>query len=135
MERIEWTDEFSMGIGLFDQQHKQLLNLVNSLIDSSGGSDDKAAVADTMAELLELAYDHFSYEEKFLLQYGYPDYEAHQQHHQDFLNKTKALSEAAQLRVTGVPEWLLIHVRQWFNHHVCEEDMKYKGFLKESGMT
>jgi|TARA_Y100000310_G_C20681205_1_gene816069 hemerythrin len=135
MERIEWSDEFNMGVGLFDQQHKALLHLVNRLIDSSGVSDDQAIVADVMAELLRLAYDHFDYEEKFMVQYGYPDYEAHKKQHLDFIHKTQALSEAAQLRVHGVPEWLLIHVRKWFGEHIREEDMKYKTFLKESGMT
>ncbi|HJN52238.1 MAG: bacteriohemerythrin [Pseudomonadales bacterium] len=135
MDRIEWSDEFSMGVGLFDQQHKQLLSLVNSLTDSSGTHDDKDNVAGTMAELLQFAYEHFAYEERVMLQYGYPDYELHKREHLDFIHKTKALSEAAQLRVSGVPEWLLIHVRQWFGQHIREEDMKCKDFLKDSGMT
>lgn len=134
MDRIEWSDEFNIGIGLFDQQHKQLLDLVNGLSDFDEDRDDMADVAEIITELLQLARAHFDYEEKLLLQYNYPDTRAHKKLHTDFINKTIGLTDAANLRVTKVPEWLLLHVRQWFAHHIGEEDMKLKVFLEESGM-
>lgn len=135
MERIEWSDEFNIGIGLFDQQHRQLLNLVNRLSDFDEDSDDMAGVADIITELLQLARAHFDYEEKLLLQYNYPDFQDHKKLHTDFINKAIGLTDAANLRVTKVPEWLLLHVRQWFARHIREEDMKLKVFLEGSGMT
>lgn len=135
MERIEWSDEFNIGIGLFDQQHRQLLNIVNRLSDFDEDSDDVAGVADIITEFLQLARAHFDYEEKLLLQYNYPDFQDHKKLHTDFINKTIGLTDAANLRVTKVPEWLLLHVRQWFARHIPEEDMKLKVFLEGSGMT
>lgn len=134
MKRIEWRDEFSIGVGLFDQQHKQILALVNSLIAPQEGISDSQHLVNIITELLKLTYDHFAYEERLMKQFDYPDFEDHKLQHTDFVNKTKALSEAAELQVPSVPEWLMIHIQDWFSHHIIDVDMKYKAFFQDSDL-
>ena len=71
-----------------DADHRQLYLLANRLLEhmQDPGIHPDALLAD-MAQIFEMARQHFLLEEQVLAQYGYEELAAHRQEHQHLLKK------------------------------------------------
>ncbi len=134
MEKIEWTEKFSVGVSLFDNQHRQIIEMINKLIRTHRLSVDSDVISDTLTSMTEYARNHFKDEERFMTEHGYPDYDSHKERHKEFLKKTVSFCNATTLHVETVPEKLLEYLRNWWIHHILEQDMKYRQFFNEKGV-
>ena len=83
MAFYEWTETMSVGVELFDSDHKALIGLINRLHE--GLDEDKPAplgeIFDTLIAYTEL---HFARAEKGLEVCGYPEVEIHRDQHAGF---------------------------------------------------
>jgi len=135
MEPVQWSEEFSVGVRDMDQQHQQLIKLLNRLIAIQGTlSPHTETVSDILMEMTQHAQIHFKAEEQLMETYGYPGLEEQKKQHADFRKKTVDYSAAAYNGVKQVPEALLIYLTDWWTHHILEEDMGYRAFFKEKGI-
>ena len=71
MEKIIWGENFSVGVRVLDAQHKQIVMLVNTLIEMSDTKVDSEIISDTLTKMTKYAIDHFEREEQYMLEYGY----------------------------------------------------------------
>ena len=74
MEKIIWDEGFSVGVPEMDRQHRQIIYLINSLIEKQYIAVDSEIISDTLARMLEYANEHFRREEQYMLESGYPDF-------------------------------------------------------------
>ena len=74
---IEWNETFSVGVQLFDDQHKKLFAMVNGLEVGMKNGDDHAAIEEVLNGLVEYTVTHFTEEEREMRERGYPGYEDH----------------------------------------------------------
>ena len=81
MNKISWSDSFSLDHEEIDNQHKSLLNLINKLSDNFENSD-KEFIASLIDEILNYTHYHLNYEEKLLQVSNYSELETHKQSHQ-----------------------------------------------------
>ena len=130
MAYFPWSQDYSVGIRLIDNDHKDLVDMVNSLHDQISGSDSEEQIATTLAFLARYVREHFTREEALMAQYGYPDLAAHKASHHELA----AEIHAAQKVFTSEPERLdpqklLLFLRDWLVHHILSEDMKYVPYL------
>lgn len=132
MQRLEWSNDLSIGIGFLDEQHIQIMELLNELIDAFNNGTTSGNPARMMAKLLQHTQEHFSYEESFMLHFGYPGYARHCVIHDEFMERAREFVEVLRVEDGPIPEWLLILVRSWFVDHVISEDMQYRAFLQEA---
>jgi hemerythrin len=56
MEKINWHNQYSVGNELIDYQHKQIIKMINALLDKYMHLDTKS---DKMHELLRSMTDYF----------------------------------------------------------------------------
>ena len=70
MEKIMWDETFSVGVRDLDAQHKQIIILVNTLIEMSDAKVDSEIISDTLTKMTQYAIDHFKKEEQYMLEYG-----------------------------------------------------------------
>ena len=67
-------------------------------------------------------------------EHGYPDLGVQRNQHKQFLLKAVNFCTAESLQVVGVPEKLQNYLKEWWNLHILEEDMKYKPFFQQRGV-
>lgn len=124
MTKIEWSDELSVGNELLDGQHKNLIDMINTLDDDRLGGDE---LGEVIFGLLEYAAIHFRDEEKFFVDAAPEIVEHHFASHTIFISTAYKFvqrfkrGEALELR-QPVYEFLC----QWLVQHILVEDMQYK---------
>ena len=132
---IEWSDKVSVGIQEIDEQHKQLVKLINRLYDAMTQGEDKMQVAkEVMNELMQYTVVHFAVEECLFRIFEYPDYEDHCEHHQELRSQVYDINLKVQCGERQVTPELLFFLRKWITNHIMVEDMKYAPFLLKKGM-
>jgi len=133
MDIIEWSDKFSVGLNLIDEQHKRLIDIINVMIENSHSEFDKEIISKTLHELVEYAIYHFNDEEKLMMENSYPDYEDHKEMHDEF--KIKIVSyHSGNVNIENIGTTILEYLRSWLIGHILQEDMKYKIFFDEKGL-
>ena len=135
MEPVQWSEKFSVGVRELDQQHQQLIKLLNILISTQGTTNTHSeTVSDTLMAMTRYAQTHFKTEERLMEAYGYPGLEKQKMQHRDFRKKTVDFSTATTLGINQVPEALLEYLVDWLTHHILEDDMAYRSFFKDKGV-
>lgn len=130
MDQIVWSEEFNIGVPKIDRQHKTIVNMLNRLLSASGITTDSETVSDLLTEMTRYAQEHFTAEERFLKEHGYPDLEAHKKQHFYYQKHTVELCTETMKGMQAVPDKLLAHLHKWWVHHILIEDMKYKLFVQ-----
>ena len=130
MEKISWKEEYSVGIGKIDRQHRHLFEIINKLIDRSGSCGDLKLVSETLTEMLNYAKEHFTTEEELMQEYGYPEIESHKEQHIYFFKTTAELSINALNNQSMVSREIVEFLKLWLTLHILKCDMKYKEFFK-----
>ena len=87
MTLIHWRDEFSLGVEAVDVEHREMIELINSLdtLMQQGASQD--AVVDTLGEIYARIAAHFALEEKIMRAANYEQLPAHKMDHERLLDR------------------------------------------------
>lgn len=129
-EPVQWNPSFETGLLLIDEEHRGLLERLNTLIALLA---NQAAAADWLPELDRLITEvdtHFRHEEQMMENIGYPGYPAHRQQHQHLLQEVAQFR--AQVTAQNAAEDTLATVRFlkfWVLKHMVQEDAKIKQHL------
>jgi len=135
MEPVQWTEKFSVGVRELDQQHQQLIKMLNRLILTQGTiTVHSETVSDILLAMTRYAQTHFKTEERLMEAYGYPGLEEQKIQHRDFRKKTVGFSTATTFGIDQVPEDLLTYLTNWLVHHILEDDMVYRAFFIDKGV-
>ncbi|MDX2512842.1 MAG: bacteriohemerythrin [Desulfobacterales bacterium] len=134
MEPIEWTDSFSVGVALFDEQHRRLLDMLNTMIKNPTATTRSETIGDVLADMTRYAQEHFKSEEDLMTEHHYPHLEAHKHQHQGFQEKVARLCMATAEGQTTVPRELLAYLQQWLIRHILQADMAFKPFFEQKGV-
>ena len=130
--RVEWNDSYSLGIKLIDDQHKELIRIVNDIFSHATG--DESEEHEYFKKVIKQAVDyikyHFANEEKILITTKYSDYEAHKKKHEDFILKVvqtaKDYESGKRLTLTNFGYFL----KDWVLSHIAVVDKKYCDYFK-----
>jgi hemerythrin len=117
----QWDSSLETGHEKIDNQHKQLIEALNNIINAAKSGKGSDEVFRTLEFLTGYTIMHFADEEKLQLQYDYPDYYIHKQYHDEFKLTVKDLTERLiregpteemiALVTTRIGDWLLNHIR------------------------
>jgi hemerythrin len=136
VEPVIWSEKFSVGVEEMDQQHQQLIKLLNLLISAQGRLHvHSEEVSDALTEMTRYAQIHFKAEEKLMEAYAYPGLEDQKMQHRIFRKKTVDLCTATIHGVEVVPEVILLYLADWWVNHILKEDKSYRSFLNKKGVT
>jgi len=135
MEPVQWSEKFSVGVKELDQQHQQLIKLLNRLISAQGTiGTHSETISEILMEMTRYAQVHFKTEERLMEAYGFPGLEEQKIQHRDFRKKTVNFCIATTLGVEQIPDSLLEYLVDWWVHHILEDDMAYRSFFKDKGV-
>lgn len=124
MAFIDWSDALSVGFGEVDQDHKKLVEIVNSLDEAVSGESNPELVGQVFDELLSYTQWHFRHEERMMQTYAYPDMFNHKAEHQELLNQAVDLKQKYENGDPSVPQALLPFLKDWLTTHIMETDKK-----------
>jgi hemerythrin-like metal-binding protein len=135
MDRIQWSEKFSVGVKALDEQHQQIIGMLNRLVSTPEAEDaNSETVSEILTTMTRYSLEHFKTEEGLMKAHGYPDLVEHRQEHIAYRRKAIDFSTASSLGVESVPQILVTYLMDWWTHHILEEDMKYKSFFAEKGV-
>ena len=130
-----WSTRYHTGIQLIDEQHKELFSTVNQLRRSVQAGGDREAIGLLLEGLLEASARHFSTEEAYMAEHGYPDLAQHVAEHVSMLTSLKELHtkflESHHTMALMVPTFM----EGWFKHHISDGDFGFVTFLKARGVV
>ena len=130
--KLQWTQEFSVGVEEIDSQHKELFDRINNLDSAMKQGRAKEEVVRLIEFLNKYVIVHFGAEEKYMTDHGYAGYALHKTKHDWFKKefsdiRTKLDSEGITPDLIMLSNNLLI---TWFSSHVRSIDMMLGSFLK-----
>jgi hemerythrin len=134
MDTINWSSEYNVGVGILDEQHKNIILAFNRLVKAEAPQTNSVVISDLLDQMTKYAQKHFQTEEALLIEHGYPLFDDHKRGHIEYRKKVVDLCTATTLNVSQVPHAILEFLARWWKHHILFEDMQYKSFFKDKGI-
>ncbi|MCL2762638.1 MAG: bacteriohemerythrin [Treponema sp.] len=132
-EFIAWTNKFSCGVKLIDDQHKGLVNLVNEMFNHVTGNDvqERDYFNRVIKEAVAYVKNHFATEEKIMIATKFAGYAEHKKEHENFVI---AVVENIRDYESGKRHTLSTFTRflkDWILSHVALVDKQYFDYFKK----
>jgi hemerythrin len=131
---IIWNDKYNVGIPKIDEEHKKLIDIINKAVAASRHKDNSGEIIGILREMSDFAQTHFTTEENYMLECGYPDYEQHKKEHQDFTIETIAFLDDVGKRNSKLAHEILEHLKIWLVSHIQGTDRGYIDCFKKHGL-
>lgn len=130
MTFMPWSSALMLGIPRVDEQHRVLVDLINTLYDElSNPIPERAVVGEVLEGLVDYTHNHFIEEEVMFQRYGYPQTPEHTAEHGQFT--AKAMDWLVRFEDgEEVDMQAMEFLKSWLLHHILEEDRAYVPFLK-----
>ncbi len=128
MPEILWESKYDIGLYAIDRQHQCFVEIINR-IAGHGSKDSSPAIRDgLLVEIYKYADYHFSSEELFMLEQGYPDLDRHRLLHQELLTDLRQRIERVRTGSMGLSD-LVRFLFVWFVEHTADEDRRIAAWI------
>ncbi|HEY3432450.1 MAG TPA: hemerythrin domain-containing protein [Rhodocyclaceae bacterium] len=124
MEAFVWDQRFVTGLSLVDEQHQQLVKIVNEVGDLLlSSSNDEVILQAVFKKLAEYARNHFVDEETLMQEVGVDarHRDAHQSHHLKFVEQVVSMWKSRS-SMSHPAEILHGFLTAWLSFHILGED-------------
>jgi len=133
MPLIPWNDELSVGVNSLDEQHKQLVAMINELNDAFEKGKSDEILAKVFDELAVYTIEHFGYEEELFARYGYSESQAHKKAHEVLIKQVQDLRQKLNDGEFMISLEVMLFLKDWLTNHIMKTDKAYAPFLIEKG--
>lgn len=130
MPYFEWTDTLLVGIKDIDEQHRQLVAMINALHDAVAQQGQHCPQPELVARLKTYAAEHFHIEEGYMQAFADPGFAAHAEQHEGFCAAVNSLEKGCA-DGSSHPAELLEFLKSWLTNHILDTDMKMGRFLDD----
>lgn len=129
---IVFQDAHLIGVADIDEQHRQLVRMVNALNqDIASGAHAAAHITQCFEQLISFTLLHFQTEHRYMSDYRYPDARAHDHEHGQL---TSELRSIVQRNSQDADLLVLQRVKDWLLNHMLTTDKALGRFLNEQGV-
>ena len=130
MQKIQWTNDLSVGVNIIDEQHQKWIGHYNHAVEAIEARHEVAQISKSLGFLSDYTEMHFSTEEQAMAESGYPELKEHKAKH-DALRKTLA-DMTEEFIEDGATDMLAESVEtflgNWLIKHIKEVDMRFAAF-------
>ncbi|MCA8909249.1 MAG: hemerythrin family protein [Rhodospirillaceae bacterium] len=126
-----WSADLELGNPSMDDDHKQLVMLVNELEYSVDHRRSSDVIRAQFEDLMTVADRHFCHEERMMRQAGYPDFRGHKKLHDDLTRDLHTLMRQIASGEGEVSHTTIEWLKGWVGGHIRGEDRKLAKFLAE----
>ena len=140
MPYIQWNTSKELGHPVVDREHRELMELVNRLIDAlfdPSAEDEeephwrKQQIADAVDALGKATAAHFDSEESIMAESGFPRLAEHRAQHESLLAQYGEFAEHFRSANDGSVALALRFLREWFEYHIEYYDAPMTAWLRE----
>lgn len=131
MDTIQWSEEFSVGSEVLDNQHKRIITMMNELILSDSKEFESEKISEILTEMRQYADEHFSYEEQVMSEYKYHRLEAHKKLHKSFRLKAAQLCGDVLNEDSQIYDKTVEYLFDWLVKHILNADKDYSKCFKQ----
>jgi hemerythrin-like metal-binding protein len=135
MTVIDWNESYSVGVAELDEQHRGLLKILNNLSTAKQHHSDPSVFFETLNDLTQYAQNHFTTEERYMAEYGYPGLQAQKKDHESFIEKVFLLNEQRQRGDADLCANIIAFLKDWYLSHILGMDKQYEKFFNEKGVS
>ena len=131
MTLFEWTSDYELDIPQIDDQHKELVEMINDLYASIKGRHSGEAVNTTLNKLLKYVNVHFETEESSMQERNYPGLEDQIQLHNELRMKVLELKKR-HLQGQDIATFELLNfLVDWLKEHISNTDRAYGEYIQK----
>ena len=134
MPLITWDKKFSVNVVEIDEQHKNLIMVINELDEAINQGKGKEILGKILSSLIRYTETHFKTEEDFFIQYGYADKDNHKKEHDSFVQKISDILDDFDKKEISLSLEVLTFLTDWLQNHINGTDKKYSQFFNEKGL-
>lgn len=132
---FKWSPDYSVNIKTIDDQHRELVNILNRLFIAVSRREGDKAIAGILDALLCYTQTHFALEERLMQQANYRDYEAHKQEHVKLIAQLDQLCKKHLLEEKPIYFEMMSFLKTWLKEHIQGVDRKYSTALQQAGFS
>jgi len=131
---IQWSDSLSVGIESIDEQHKELISIIQRIGDIvKTQSFDLTSISEIVAELDDYVRVHFSHEEELMQESDYPEKETHIKQHDALRDKLDTINVFDVDDYRKFINETLMFLIDWLSGHILKVDKRLGAYLQENG--
>ena len=138
---LKWDSSMSVGNETIDSQHKNLLNQINRLVEILSSLDvDMASLRESNHFLYTYINEHFTFEEQYMKEHGFPGLEKHRKVHQGFvkfyqdfqkeLRDKMASGSFSSVDIRELLKKIEKYLSQWLVRHIKGMDQEYAKYVR-----
>jgi diguanylate cyclase (GGDEF)-like protein/hemerythrin-like metal-binding protein len=120
-----------VGVEEIDEQHRNLVYLVNRLSDALKRDDSSESVMEVLDELLVATTHHFDTESRYMTNCHYPEQRQHEVEHAQLVNEAQHFKEKFS---QGRELLVLQSLKDWLLGHITYSDKKMANYLMQHGV-
>lgn len=129
MVLLEWKAEYSVGIASMDDEHREMIGLINDVYARLGEAPDAAIIDSCLEEIFSTISLHFALEERIMREHGYSEYEEHKDDHEELLDEIRDLMDTFAADPDEGARLLKTRLSDWFGQHFASFDARLHGKL------
>lgn len=134
MAFFTWKDEYSVQIKEIDDQHRQLVGMVNELHEAMMQQRAKEVLGPILNRLVNYCATHFATEERLMKTHGYLEYGEHKAKHDKIAAKVVALQDDYKSDKFNLTIEVSQFLKDWLDKHILGTDKKYCAHLHGKGV-
>ncbi|HMA64703.1 MAG TPA: bacteriohemerythrin [Chitinispirillaceae bacterium] len=134
MAFMEWNDSMSVGVQQIDNEHKKLVDLVNTLNDSMKNGKSKEALQIVFSELVDYTIEHFSNEELLMQKVNYSNITVHKREHDELTKKVRVLKDDFISGKMMVSIEVRDFLKNWIVNHIQKTDKLYTKAMNDNAI-
>jgi hemerythrin len=128
---IEWHERYGVGVAVIDGQHREMLELVERLLQGLRDGHEREDLVETLRELVRATEHNIATEERLMQEYGLSPL-----HHADAHTRLLEAIRRFDLRldpqgIAASASWL----REWLLGHIDEDDRPLAEQLRARGVS
>jgi hemerythrin len=130
---ITLSKDMEVGILEIDNQHKELIERLNSLVSMGQKLDSIGETQTTINLLGEYIIKHFNAEEELQKKNNYPEYESHREMHQHYISEFLKLKKEFEANGHSIAFTMDLNkfMINWIVKHIKSADVELGKFLKD----
>ena len=128
MALLKWDNTYSVNIELIDNNHKMIIDLINSMHDAILMGREEEEVENVLRALMRYTDVHFAEEEQILESGGYPHLNEHTFKHNKMTEKVWKMYERYE-DGENITNDIMSLLTRWVTNHIMSEDQEYVAYL------
>lgn len=124
MNLLQWKPEYSVGIESMDDEHREMIELINLVYEQLGSRPDRDQIDSFLGDIFNAISMHFALEERIMQNANYYEYPAHKADHEKLLDEIRDLMDCFADDPKAGARRLRDELSAWFADHFATFDAR-----------